>query len=186
MKYYEEITLRNGKMCILRSGEPGDAEAVLANFLLTHAQTDNLPTYPEECTMTAASEAAFLQSKAESEREVEILALVDGKVVGTAGIEAIGNSVKVRHRADFGISIARDFWGLGIGTALMNACIDCARKAGFTQLELQVVEENKQGISLYEKVGFTEYGVNPRGFRTKDGHFQAVKLMLLELDKPAF
>lgn len=181
MKYYEEITLRNGKTCILRSGEPGDAEAVLANFLLTHAQTDNLLTYPEECTMTVQSEADYLQSKAESEREVEILALVDGKVVGTAGIDAIGNRVKVRHRADFGISIEKNFQGLGIGTALLNACIDCTRKAGFTQLELQVVEENKQGLSLYEKAGFRVYGVNPRGFRTKDGRFQAVKLMLLEL-----
>lgn len=135
--------------------------------------------------MTVQSEADYLQSKAESEREVEILALVDGKVVGTAGIDAIGNRVKVRHRADFGISIAQVFWGLGIGTALLNACIDCARKAGFTQLELQVVEENKQGISLYEKAGFTVYGENPRGFRTKDGRFQAVKLMLLELNQQA-
>lgn len=181
MKYYEEITLRNGQKCILRSGESGDAEAVLNNFLLTHAQTDYLLTYPEECTMTVQSEADFLQSKAENEKDVEILAIVEGRVVGTAGIEAIGNRIKVRHRADFGISIARDFWGLGIGTALMNACIQCARKAGFTQLELQVVEENKRGLSLYEKVGFTVYGVNPRGFRSKDGHFQAVKLMLLEL-----
>lgn len=181
MKYYEEITLRNGQKCILRSGESGDAEAVLNNFLLTHAQTDYLLTYPEECTMTVQSEADFLQSKAGNEKDVEILAIVDGRVVGTAGIEAIGNRIKVRHRADFGISIARDFWGLGIGTALMNACIQCARKAGFTQLELQVVEENKRGLSLYEKVGFTVYGVNPRGFRSKDGHFQAVKLMLLEL-----
>lgn len=181
MKYYEEITLRNGQKCILRSGESGDAEAVLNNFLLTHAQTDYLLTYPEECTMTVQSEADFLQSKAGNEKDVEILAIVEGRVVGTAGIEAIGNRIKVRHRADFGISIARDFWGLGIGTALMNACIQCARKAGFTQLELQVVEENKRGLSLYEKVGFTVYGVNPRGFRSKDGHFQAVKLMLLEL-----
>lgn len=181
MKYYEEITLRNGQKCILRNGESGDAEAVLNNFLLTHAQTDYLLTYPEECTMTVQSEADYLQSKAGNEKDVEILAIVEGRVVGTAGIEAIGNRIKVRHRADFGISIARDFWGLGIGTALMNACIQCARKAGFTQLELQVVEENKRGLSLYEKVGFTVYGVNPRGFRSKDGHFQAVKLMLLEL-----
>lgn len=181
MKYYEEITLRNGQKCILRSGEPADAEAVLQNFLLTHAQTDNLLTYPEECTMTVQSEADYLQAKLADARSVEILAIVDGCVAGTAGVEAIGDKVKVRHRADFGISIARGFWGLGIGTALINACIACARKAGFTQLELQVVEENGRGISLYEKAGFTVYGVNPRGFRTKDGHFQAVKLMLLEL-----
>ena len=33
---------------------------------------------------------------------------------------------KIRHRADFGISVDRQYWNLGIGTALMNACIECA------------------------------------------------------------
>lgn len=41
------------------------------------------------------------------------------------------------HRAEFGISIAKEFWGLGIGQALTAACIDCARKAGYAQLELR-------------------------------------------------
>lgn len=48
----------------------------------------------------------------------------------------------VRHRAEFGISIAQEYWGLGIGRALMDACIECARKAGYVQLELNVVANN--------------------------------------------
>ena len=49
------------------------------NFILTHAETDNLLTYPEENTLTATQEGEYLQAKTESPNEVEILAIVDGE-----------------------------------------------------------------------------------------------------------
>lgn len=52
-----------------------------------------------------------------------IITLKNGQVAGTAGIESIGNKYKVRHRAEFGISLIKKYWGLGIGRALLDACI---------------------------------------------------------------
>jgi len=101
--------------------------------------------------------------------------------VGTAGIGAIGAKYKVRHRAEFGISVAKEFWGLGIGQALTTACIACARAAGYIQLELNVVAENTRAISMYEKNGFVEYGRNPKGFHSRMAGFQEVVYMRLEL-----
>lgn len=115
--------------------------------------------------MTAEQEAEFLKAKTESSNEIEILAEVDGVIAGLAGIDAIVRREKIRHRADFGISVDRQYWDLGIGTALMNACIDCAREAGYEQIELSVVAENKSAIAMYRKAGFEEYGRNPRGFK---------------------
>ena len=86
----------------------------------------------------------------------------------------------VRHRAEFGISVLRDYWGLGIGRALMRACIQCARNAGCLQLELDVVTENERAVALYKSEGFVEYGRNPRGFRSRRG-WQELTLMRLEL-----
>ena len=65
-----------------------------------------------------------------------------------------------------GISVEQEFWGLGIGRALTQSCIDCARRAGYAQLELQVVSDNLRALALYRSAGFREYGRNPRGFRT--------------------
>ena len=45
-------------------------------------------------------------------------------------------------------------WGLGIGRALTEACIECAKAAGFSQLELDVVAANTAALRLYESVGF--------------------------------
>lgn len=181
MKYNKTITLKNGMECCLRNGIESDGQAVLENFNLTHAQTDYLLSYPDENSFDAAQESQFLKEKSESENEIEIIALVDGVVAGTAGIEAVGSKDKVKHRAEFGISIAKEFWGLGIGRALMDACIECARSAGYVQLELTVVSGNERAISMYERVGFVEYGRNPKGFHSRTAGYQEVVYMRLEL-----
>ena len=181
MKYKQTILLKNGKEAVLRNGEAADGEAALENFLKTHAETDFLLSYPDECRMTKEDEADYLRQKAESANETEILALVDGKIAGTAGIDAIGNKYKLGHRAEFGISLLKDYWGLGLGRALTKACIQCARQAGYEQLELNVAAENERAIALYRKLGFTEYGRNPKGFRSRISGYQEIVYMRLEL-----
>lgn len=86
---------------------------------------------------------------------------MDGQLAGTAGISAVGKPCKLVHRAEFGIGILQAYWGQGIGYALTAACIDCARQAGYLQLELDVVADNARAIALYKKLGFVEYGAQP-------------------------
>lgn len=181
MKYNKIITLKNGREALLRNGEFADGEAVFVNFNETHAETDYLLSYPDENSYDAQQEAEFLKEKTESPNEIEIVAVVDGVVAGTAGIEAVGAKYKLKHRAELGIAILKEYWGLGIGKALMEACIECAKDAGYTQLELNVVAENKRAVSLYKKMGFVEYGRNPRGFNSRVSGYQEVVYMLLEL-----
>ena len=123
MKYNRVVTLKSGESCRLRNAEESDAQAVLDIFNQTHAETDYLLTYPDENTFDAAQEGRFLKAQAESANEIEIVAEVNGEIAGTAGIEAVGGKCKLRHRADFGIAIARKFWGRGIGRALTEACM---------------------------------------------------------------
>ena len=177
MKYRETVTLKDGRECVLRNGTEQDAKAVLADFILTHTETDQLLSYPDEIRFTEAQEAEYLKKRTESEREAEIVAEVDGRIVGTAGIDAISGAEKVRHRANFGISVEKAFWGLGIGTALTEACIECAERAGYLQVELEVIAGNERALALYEKAGFREYGRNPLGFRSRQSGMQEVVLM---------
>ena len=182
MKYHETIPLKDGRTCVLRNATGADAEAVLDNFIRNHAQTDYLTTYPDEVTFTIEGEAKYLQAKTDSPDGVELVAEVDGRIVGQAGIEALGRTDKVRHRADFGISIDEGYWGLGIGRALTRACIELAKQAGYLQLELSAVADNEKALALYESEGFREYGRNPRGFRSRFTGWQTLVLMRLELD----
>ena len=182
MEYSRKIILKDGRTCILRSGTAADAEKALANFVLTHAQTDWLTTYPDENTTTVEEEATYLRRKHESADEVELVAEVDGAIVGTAGIERVGAKDKLKHRAELGISIDSAFWGQGIGRAMIRACIECAKRAGYAQLELSVVADNARAYALYQSEGFVEYGRNPLGFSSRLTGWQPVALMRLELD----
>ena len=181
LKYNKIILLKDGRTYCLRNGTENDAHEVLDVFNLTHAETDYLLTYPDENSFTVEQEGAFLKAKTESSNEIEIVAVVDGKIAGTAGIDAVGNKYKTKHRAEFGIGIAKEFWGLGLGRALTEACIECAKEAGYTQLELDVVSDNASAISLYKKVGFVEYGRNPKGFNSRISGYQELVYMKLDL-----
>lgn len=183
MEYRATIQLKDGRACVIRNGAERDGQALLDIFILTHAQTDYLLTYPDEACMTADQEAAFLKERTDSADEIELLAEVDGIVVGSAGIGHIGVKEKIKHRAEFGISVDKAYWGLGIGRALTRACIECAEKAGYAQLELEVVADNASAISLYQSVGFVEYGRNPRGFHLRHTGWQELVLMRLELNQ---
>ena len=181
MKYNQKVILKNGKEALLRNGDKADGKEVFEVFNLTHAETDYLLSYPDENSYDPEQEAQFLEEKTNSSNEIEIIAVVDGKIAGTAGIEAVGKKFKLKHRAELGISVLKEFWGLGLGKALMNACIQCAKEAGYKQLELNVVAENERAVALYKSFGFVEFGHNPKGFNSRTSGFQELVYMLLEL-----
>lgn len=181
MRYHQTVILKNGKECLLRNGTAEDGQIVYDIFRRTHEQTEDLLTYSDETGFDVEEERIFLQNQTNSSNSIEICAFVDGVLAGTGGISPVGSVEKVRHRAEYGVALDRAFWGMGIGKALTSACIQCAREAGYSQLELDVVGSNEKTISLYKKLGFLEFGRNPRGFRTRSGVWQELVLMRLEL-----
>ena len=182
MRYYENIKLKNNMVCIIRNATITDAKGVLENTKIIREETDFLLSYPDEINFSIEEKEKFLEDKEKSHSEIQICAIVDDRIVGSAKISAVGLKEKVKHRAEFGISIEKEYYGLGIGTALTKACIECAKTAGYRQLELEVVSENKNAIALYKKFGFMETGRNPRGFCSRYTGWQELISMLLELD----
>ena len=182
MEYEKTILLKDGRACTVRNATAEDAPSVREIFILTHGQTDYLTSRPEEISLTVEQEEEYLRKKAASPDEIELIAVREGKTAGTAGIDRVGRYEKVRHRASFGIRIDRAYWGLGIGRAMLRACIECAGTAGYTQLELDAVADNDRALTLYRSEGFTEYGRNPRGFRSREAGWQELVLMRRELD----
>ena len=181
MRYAETVLLKGGVELLVRNAVASDARAVRDIMQRTHAETDYLLSYPDEQSVDDEQEARSLAETERSDNEVELVAVLGGRIVGSAGITALGSRRKVVHRARFGISILKEYWGLGIGRALMEACIDCARRAGYTQLELEVVAGNERALSLYRCAGFEEYGRNPRGYRSTAAGYQELVHMRLEL-----
>lgn len=181
MQFEKTVTLKNGQPCLLRTLTGEDAKITLDVFLRTHEQTDYMLTYADESVFTEEGEREFLQKYADSDNGVEMGAFIDGVLVGTGGFECVADHDKTRHRAECGLGIDRAYWGNGVGREILTACIELAKQAGFLQLELDAVAENERAIALYTRLGFCEYGRNPKGMRRRDGSFQELILMRLEL-----
>ncbi len=181
MRYDKIIKLKDGRLCNIKNPEICDAAEMVRNFNLTHEETDFLASYVEEKHVTIDEETAFIEAQNRSDRNIQLCAYINHHIVGMAGISQIKNSIKMGHRATYGIGIEREYWGLGLGEALTKSCIECAKNAGFLQLELEVVADNTSAINLYKKMGFEEMGRNPMGFGTKAGIWQELLSMRLEL-----
>ena len=169
-------------LCIIRNATMDDAKSVLENTKIIREETDFLLSYLDEINFSIEEKEEFLKNKENSSCEIQICSVVNDRIVGLAGISAVGSKDKVKHRAEFGISIEKAYYGKGIGTALTQACIECAKTAGYKQLELEVVAENTNAIALYKKFGFKEIGRNPRGFCSRYTGWQELISMLLVLD----
>ena len=87
---------------------------------------------------------------------------------------------RISHRCDMGISVLKEFWGLGIASEIMKLIIDKAKEVGFEQIELQVVAENEPARHLYKKFGFYETGYINNGMKYNDGTY--AKFILMQKD----
>ena len=181
MRYTKTVELNGGEELLVRNAVASDVRALRETTQLTHAETDYLLSYPDEQSSDDEQEARSLEETERSSNEVELVAVIDGRIVGSAGVSAVRSRRKVVHRARFGISILKEYWGMGIGRVLMEASIDCARQAGYSQLELEVVADNERAASLYRRAGFEEYGRNPRGYKSASAGYQELVYMRLEL-----
>ena len=85
MKYQEQIVLKNGKTAILRNGEESDGSAVFEKLYQTHGETDYMLSYPDENSSDPVQKGQFLKQKAQSENEIEIIAMGTGNRQGADG-----------------------------------------------------------------------------------------------------
>lgn len=79
------------------------------------------------------------------------------------------------HICNASYAVASYSRGKHIGEKLVFDCIKTAKEIGFKILQFNaVVETNIHARHLYERIGFSQLGVIPDGFRMKDGHFENI------------
>lgn len=182
MRYnLHKIELKNGQSCTLRSPEKEDAESVLNHLKITSDETEYMFRTGDEICMSIEEEKEYLEKTVEDEKSIMISAMIDGKIVANAGFCPASEVERCRHRAEFGISIQKPYWGSGIGSAIMEAIIESARKARYELLELEVVCGNARGFALYKKFGFEIYGIRKHAMKYRNGNYCSMYLMQLVL-----
>ncbi len=106
-------------------------------------------------------------------------ALVDGALVGVVGL-AREPRAKNRHKAVvFGMYVAPEHGGRGIGAALLAHVIhEAKRQPDLEQLVLTVTQTNDGARMLYERNGFRSFGIEMRAIRVDDRYFDKNHMIL--------
>ena len=164
-----EITLRDGRKCILQPTTPEYAEKMLAYLLQTAAETPFLLREPDEITYTLEEEREVLENLLKKDDTVMMMALVEDEIAGNCSIARIDPKKRIRHRCSLAIALKKDYWNLGIGSAMMGYLTKLAMQMGFDQMELGVIEGNDRAKALYEKNGFIETGKIANAMKYEDG-----------------
>ena len=174
----ETLTLRNGGFCIIRSAEPEDAPCMLQYMKIMLGETPFLLRTPEEFDYSVEEEARILDGRKNDPRSLMLLAEKDGQIIASADVRSHGRKSRVWHRAELGISVRKDYWHQGIGSALLESLIAFSAQCGYEQVELTVEQKNRRALSLYMKYGFMVYGTRPHGVKYPDGTYDNDYLMV--------
>lgn len=144
MKYDSKtIKLKNEQTAILRTPNAEDAADLIAYMKTVFGETDFLMRYPEEFDMSVEDEAKILEKLETSETSLMICCEVDGKLVGNCQL-SFNQRIKTAHRMTLAISVLKDYWGLGIGTALFKEMIKISKERVFCKWSLRSLKETNE------------------------------------------
>ena len=133
--------------------------------------------FPQEETLNDESGEAFFSSQSYCGVAVDEC----GSVVGLYILHP-NNVGRCGHICNASYAVSSSFRGQHIGEKLVTDCIRKAKKIGFEILQFNaVVETNIHARHLYERIGFKQLGVIPKGFRMKDGSFENICPYYIEL-----
>lgn len=153
-----ECSLPTGATLLLRPAENSDAAAMIAYAKQVGDESDFLSFSGADFTTTVEEEERIIENHALADNMLFLLALVEGRIVGMCNVAA-SQRPRLRHLGYFGISVARAYWGAGVGSHMLAYVMDWARDSGLIRkIELLVQTDNHRGIRLYQKFGFEYEG----------------------------
>ncbi|MBK9778233.1 MAG: GNAT family N-acetyltransferase [bacterium] len=166
----------------IRRAVPEDAEAYGQLRSAVLLESEFMLREPGEYQFEAGELARQLEAVSGSGNSVVLLAHGDEDLVGFAAA-AGGALSRTRHVAGIVMAVRREYWGQGIGRALLAQVCAWARDAHLYRLELNVAVSNERAVALYQSAGFVIEGVR-RAAVMCQGRYEDDYAMALLLDGP--
>jgi putative acetyltransferase len=132
-----------------------------------------------EAPVDRARARRVFDARLNSEHAATFIAETDGILVGHLGVDLTAGV------ADLGMMVRDRYRGQGVGSRLLEACIDWSRTHGAHKITLSVWPHNERAIRLYKHHGFVVEGRLRRQWRRRNGELWDTLLMGLVLDTRA-
>jgi ribosomal-protein-alanine N-acetyltransferase len=146
-----------------KSGRKGMEKASPGKVTIELMKTEDLDQVIEVEKLSFTnpwSKNSFFLELTTNELAKYIVAKVDGKVVGYAGMWLIVGEAHVTN-----VAVHPDFRKKGIGELLMRSLMTLAKESGAKMMTLEVRKSNYIAQNLYTKLGFEPIGIR-RGYYT--------------------
>lgn len=170
-KIVAKFKLKDGREVALRYPVISDIKA-MADYINTLSKEKTFISFQgEQITYEFEEERLTkLLKQIDEKKAIQLLAFCESQLVAISDI--IMRERAERHVATFGISVAKDLRGAGLGQKLMQIIIDEALKK-IPQLKILLLgcfSDNTAAQNLYRKIGFKKIGSLPGGLMHQD-HF---------------
>ncbi|MDA8441757.1 MAG: GNAT family protein [Peptococcaceae bacterium] len=174
----KSIHLKNGQMVLLREVVKDDAPELIAYLHKIGGETDFLTFGPGELSVNISDEEAFLEESRNVQNGLIILALVGNEVIGCLQFTG-GARSRTRHAGEFGVSVLKNYWNQGIGTAMLYELLEWAKASTIIRkLNLRVRSDNISAVRLYNKFGFVQEGLISREFFISGTFYDSIHMGL--------
>lgn len=182
MEILKEITLKNGDLLILREPIESDAKDMIDYLNTVGGESDNLLFGKGEFHLTVEQEMEYIKKVRKDSNMRMILGLINNSIVSIAEIRSLSRK-RISHNSELAISVKKDYWRNGIGSAVMEELIRFAKEhKNIKNISLGVKASNQNAIRLYEKFGFEKVGIHKDYFYI-NGNYDDEWIMDLSLDK---
>lgn len=161
---------------VIEKASPTDAELILDFLKLVGSETNNLTFGSEGMPFSIEEEISYISQIENSKDDIMLIAKKDKKIVGIASLNRLPRRMK--HRGEFSVSVAKEYWNLGIASRLLYEIIKYAKTNSFDIIDLQVRSNNKRAIHIYEKFGFKQIGIHPIFFKINDENISFIYMYL--------
>jgi RimJ/RimL family protein N-acetyltransferase len=157
-----KLILPQGDSCIIRVARESDSTALVEYLNRTRGETSFLPSGADESDLSPQNEEKFIARMGAAENSLFLVAEVRNRIAGVLTLE--GNSrPRMKHVAELGISVLKEYWRQGIGRAFMEIALAWAESNPMLRKVFLVVHhENQRAIDLYSRLGFVQEGVQSK------------------------
>ena len=172
------MQLKNGLELEIQRATVNDAADVVEFLKLVSAESENLLFSDGEFRMTVEDEEKFLAAKENSKTSAFFIGRIGGEVVCFGNINSDFRK-RIAHLGDVSLAVKKKYWGMGIGSMLMQVIIDFAKANNVTEiLHLGVRDGNDAGYALYKKFGFVEIGRYKNYFKIGESYYDEILMNL--------
>ena len=153
--YQRKSIIKNDQILLVKEAQENEA-GELIRYVYKIRQDSSFLSFDEGIdNISVDNEKKHIRKCRNSEHHALLIGWLQDEVVGYLAFRS-NMWQRLRNAGEFAFSVSKKNWSLGIGSHIMGALLDWARKSkAIKTIEFRVRSDNKRAIAVYRKLGFT-------------------------------